>query len=173
MRPACAMKSGRTSPQTKLHTSRALHHTNLCEELVRDQPTKSNQPGQSETMAFNVSIAVAYVVLFGVLLIFTLLSAASANWSFTKHVLSFLSLSSPPYAGEEMAAKDPTDHFLSARNSAGPFAIGMSFFASGMGAWVRTTALCCVSLDSCGLVGGEEPRWRHADTSDVLLLCSS
>jgi hypothetical protein len=35
------MTSGRTTPQTELHTSRAFYHTNLCGELVRDQPTKS------------------------------------------------------------------------------------------------------------------------------------
>jgi hypothetical protein len=98
-------------------------------------------------MAFNVSIAVAYVVLYAVLLLFTLLAAASADWFPFKRVLSFLCLSSPPAAGEEMAAKDPTDHFLSARNSAGPFAIGISFFASGMGAWVRNYWFCLLVVE--------------------------
>jgi hypothetical protein len=48
-------------------------------------------------------------------------------------------------SGDEHTA----DWFLSARNSAGAFAIGMSFFASGMGAWVVCKYMSLMEIVSC------------------------
>jgi hypothetical protein len=85
-------------------------------------------------MAFNVSIPVAYVALYGVLLLFTVLAVFPFRGS---RILSCLLYGNRSATTTNAPAKNSTDHFLSARNSAGSFAIGMSFFASGMGAWVR------------------------------------
>jgi hypothetical protein len=97
-------------------------------------------------MAFNVSITVAYVVLYGVLLLFTLLAVASTDWfplNNNKFLWFVLNGGTRNDDDQGVVVKDSTDHFLSARNSAGSFAIGMSFFASGMGAWAR---ICIVYL---------------------------
>jgi hypothetical protein len=116
------------------------HHTNRLDRAINQPTSEEPQTSTSKrhplthslTMAFNVPIGVAYGVLYAVLLLFTLLAVMTADWFPAKHLLSYLCLSSPNGDGV-----DSTDHFLSARNSAGPFAIGISFFASGMGAWVR------------------------------------
>jgi len=79
-------------------------------------------------MAYNVSEATAYVVLYGVLTLFSLLALGSmgnVSW-----MPSFLTLRQDPND------KDSIQHFLAARNSAGTWTIALSFFASGMGAWV-------------------------------------
>jgi hypothetical protein len=129
--------------KSTVRTSRT--NTRITTQIVgsSDQPTNQRRtPNKHQqqrhptthslTMAFNVPIGVAYGVLYAVLLLFTLLAAMTADWFPAKHLLSYLCMSSPNGDGV-----DSTDHFLSARNSAGPFAIGISFFASGMGAWVR------------------------------------
>ena len=80
-------------------------------------------------MAFNVSSVAAYAVLYSVLTFFTVLALGAGGW--LPNSVSFLCK-----LGGPEAKNDPTDHFLSARDSAGSFAIAISFFASGMGAWV-------------------------------------
>ena len=77
-------------------------------------------------MTFEVSKGAAAAVLYSVLSVFTLLAIASAGW-FGNSIGSFWTLNK---------ATDGADYFLAARKSAGTTAIALSFFASGMGAWV-------------------------------------
>lgn len=77
-------------------------------------------------MTFEVSKGAAAAVLYSVLSVFTLLAIASAGW-FGDSIGSFWTLNK---------ATDGADYFLAARKSAGTTAIALSFFASGMGAWV-------------------------------------
>jgi len=81
---------------------------------------------------FDVSSTAAWIVLFGVCIFFTLLAVGSMD--------KFVCL--PPQIGglcllnKRGEDANTVDYFLSARNSAGFFTIALSFFASGMGAWV-------------------------------------
>jgi hypothetical protein len=86
-------------------------------------------------MGFDVSTGAALAVLYAVLLLFTVLAAASGGWFrfLPKSMAGCCSLSSQQ--GDITLLT--TDYFLSARNSASPWALGLSMFASGMGAWVR------------------------------------
>ena len=77
-------------------------------------------------MTYEVSKGAAAAVLYSVLAVFTLLAVASAGW-FGNSLGSFWTLNK---------ATDGADYFLAARKSAGTAAIALSFFASGMGAWV-------------------------------------
>ena len=77
-------------------------------------------------MTFEVSKGAAAAVLYSVLAVFTLLAIASAGW-FGNSIGSFWTLKKNT---------DGADYFLAARKSAGTTAIALSFFASGMGAWV-------------------------------------
>ena len=89
--------------------------------------------------SFDVSTGAAYAVLYSVLIFFTLLAVGAAGWlpkCLPKAATAICTLKSAK-EGEVMLT---TDYFLAARNSAGPVAIGLSFFASGMGAWV--SVLC-------------------------------
>jgi solute:Na+ symporter, SSS family len=81
-------------------------------------------------MGFDVSTGASYAVLYSVLGVFTLLALGSAAWlDFLPHFLVRPCLLKSDY--------DLThDYFLAARNSAGVWSIALSFFASGMGAWV-------------------------------------
>jgi solute:Na+ symporter, SSS family len=81
-------------------------------------------------MSFDVSTGASYAVLYSVLGVFTLLALGSAAWlDFLPHFLVRPCLLKSDY--------DLThDYFLAARNSAGVWSIALSFFASGMGAWV-------------------------------------
>lgn len=89
--------------------------------------------------SFDVSTGAAYAVLYSVLLFFTLLAIGAAGWlSFLPKAMTAICTLKAAKEGEVMLT---TDYFLAARNSAGPVAIGLSFFASGMGAWVRGFAL--------------------------------
>jgi hypothetical protein len=98
-------------------------------------------------MGFDVSTGAALGVLYAVLLLFTVLAAASGGWfSFLpKSMAGCCTLNSQ---GDVTLLT--TDYFLSARNSASPWALGLSMFASGMGAWVR----CMASLLFLGLECG-------------------
>jgi hypothetical protein len=88
---------------------------------------------------FDVSKGAAYAVLYSVLGFFTLLALGSAGY------FSFLpdaATNCCTLKGHKKRTDDEltgfgTDYFLSARNSAGTWAIALSFFAGGMGAWVR------------------------------------
>ena len=84
-------------------------------------------------MGFDVSQGAAYAVLYSVLTTFTILAMGSAGWlSFLPDVLTRCCT----LGGQAKGEKDSADYFLAARNSAGTAAIALSFFASGMGAWV-------------------------------------
>jgi len=84
-------------------------------------------PAYNRKMAFDVSTGAAYAVLYSVLVFFTLLAVGSAGW------LDCLPLHSICLLNK---TGDTPDYFLSARNSAGTWALALSYFASGMGAWV-------------------------------------
>lgn len=105
---------------------------------------------------FDVSNGAAYAVLFSVLGIFTILAVLSAGFgaSFLPDSIQNLIVAHGGKDGNltvygntdtssdksESNNRKPgllaTDFFLSARSSTGTFGIAMSFFASGMGAWV-------------------------------------
>ena len=88
-------------------------------------------------MTFDVSKGAAAAVLYSVLSVFTLLAIASAGWcggSSSSAMLRFWTLNK--------ATEDGADYFLAARKSAGTTAIALSFFASGMGAWVVYGTFC-------------------------------
>ncbi|KAL7558522.1 hypothetical protein ACA910_008116 [Epithemia clementina (nom. ined.)] len=84
-------------------------------------------------MSFDVSKTAANAVLYTVLMFFTLLAFGAAGWfqNLPAHLSAFCTLSPP-----EDGTVTSTDHFLTARRSAGVWSLGLSFFASGMGAWV-------------------------------------
>lgn len=70
---------------------------------------------------FNVPVDAAWGVLLGILLFFMVAT-----------VISMFVVEGSPLS----AVLRPSDTFLSARSSAGAYAIAMSYFASGMGAWI-------------------------------------
>jgi len=85
-------------------------------------------------MVFNVSETAAYAVLYSVLAVFTFIAIGS-----TGALASVLPDSLASWfvlKADSTLALQTTDYFLSARNSASATAIALSFFASGMGAWV-------------------------------------
>ena len=93
-------------------------------------------------MGFDVSSAAANAVLYSVLAFFTLLSIASGgyfNSLLPQKLISCCLLRSSSANGDN--TNNDADHFLSARNSANAREIALSFFASGMGAWVRLAFL--------------------------------
>jgi len=82
--------------------------------------------------SYDVSPVAAWIVLLGVCILFTLLAVGS---------MDKLVCLPPKIQGLCLLNKrgddvNTVDYFLSARNSAGSWTIAMSFFASGMGAWV-------------------------------------
>jgi hypothetical protein len=84
-------------------------------------------------MSFSVSDGGAYAVLFSVCVLFTMMAMGSAGYlkCLPDAVTNCCTLKI-----HDMEVLHSADYFLSARNSAGWFALGMSFFATGMGAWV-------------------------------------
>jgi hypothetical protein len=94
-------------------------------------------------MAFNVPTGAAYAVLYSILIFFTLLALGAAGWlpSCVEEPVSWcfrLGRNDQEFKNAKFLT---TDHFLSARNAAGTWSIGLSFFASGMGAWVSINYL--------------------------------
>ncbi|KAL3927706.1 MAG: hypothetical protein SGBAC_012971 [Bacillariaceae sp.] len=94
-------------------------------------------------MAYNVSEETAYAVLFTVLALFALIALASADFcgrclgSANKlFVLKQNDEDTVDENGQKVYSNRNTDFFLSARDSAPASAIALSYFASGMGAWV-------------------------------------
>lgn len=105
---------------------------------------------------FDVSNGAAYAVLFCVLAVFTVLAVLSAGFGASFLPVSIQNLivahggkdGNLTVSGKTDTSSDnsessgrkigllATDFFLSARSSTGTFGIAMSFFASGMGAWV-------------------------------------
>lgn len=82
-------------------------------------------------MVFDVSYTAAYAVLYTILVLFALLAAATTPF-FSK----FIPETIQALCCLKNSTEDKGDYFLSARNSASAVAVGLSFFASGMGAWV-------------------------------------
>ncbi|KAL7466580.1 hypothetical protein ACHAXS_006874 [Conticribra weissflogii] len=80
--------------------------------------------------SFDVSEGAAYAVLYTVLSLFTLLAILAAGYCGHSQILSNLGCLMRPTSSPD------ADFFLAARNSASARAIALSFFASGMGAWV-------------------------------------
>eukprot|EP00549_Striatella_unipunctata_P000767 CAMPEP_0118676632 /NCGR_PEP_ID=MMETSP0800-20121206/2158_1 /TAXON_ID=210618 ORGANISM="Striatella unipunctata, Strain CCMP2910" /NCGR_SAMPLE_ID=MMETSP0800 /ASSEMBLY_ACC=CAM_ASM_000638 /LENGTH=563 /DNA_ID=CAMNT_0006572173 /DNA_START=85 /DNA_END=1776 /DNA_ORIENTATION=+ len=85
-------------------------------------------------MSYETSTQAGYAILYVVLAIFTLLAFASAmpmQWlpDAIKSKIFLKNSSSSDFVFS-------TDYFLSARNSAGTWALALSYFAGGMGAWV-------------------------------------
>eukprot|EP00980_Cylindrotheca_fusiformis_P022801 scaffold9780_cov117-Cylindrotheca_fusiformis.AAC.1 len=95
-------------------------------------------------MAYNVSEGGAYAVLFTVLALFAVIAAASADYfgfclpSFINNlfVLRQDDKDDVDEDGRHRNTNRKADFFLSARDSAPASAIALSYFASGMGAWV-------------------------------------
>lgn len=105
---------------------------------------------------YSVSTDAAYAVLYSVLGLFTILAILSAGYGASLLPSSVRDVVVAHRAGGDGAEGNgkndqsvtinavdsssggllATDFFLSARNSTGAFGIAMSFFASGMGAWV-------------------------------------
>ena len=86
-------------------------------------------------MAYEVSQGAAWAVLVCVLVFFTILALGSTdklsclpNGSFARNLCLL---------NKHGADAQTADYYLAARNSAGVMAIALSYFASGMGAWVR------------------------------------
>ena len=93
------------------------------------------------TDVYNVDSNVAYAILYSVLGLFTILAILSAGYGakFLPESISKLIVARGEKEGDITVSDTgllATDFFLSARNSTGTFGIAMSFFASGMGAWV-------------------------------------
>lgn len=104
---------------------------------------------------YSVSSDAAYAVLYSVLGVFTVLAILSAGYGSSILPASVRDVVVAKRAGDSGSDDTgnnkesitvtnvdassgllATDFFLSARNSTGAFGIAMSFFASGMGAWV-------------------------------------
>jgi SSS family solute:Na+ symporter len=114
-------------------------------------------------MGYNVSEGAAYAVLYCVLILFTIIALGSAGW------LNFL----PPKVTACCTLRKQTDgtndYFLSARNSAGTWALALSYFAGGMGAWVLygTTEMGATpELSWLGVLG-----YSMASSIPALLIC--
>ncbi|CAB9510411.1 expressed unknown protein [Seminavis robusta] len=108
-------------------------------------------------MAFNVSEAAAYAVLYIVLGVFSLLAVGSTGMlsCLPESISRCFTLGNNSSAGDHEKMKT-TDYFLSARNSASSVSIALSFFASGMGAWIvyGTTEMGATpSLSWLGVLG--------------------
>lgn len=99
-------------------------------------------------MTYDVSEGAAYAVLYTVLSSFTIIAFIASGWFGTSPLLEKLGCILLPKTSTMGAGKgeiahsesikqlNTADFFLSARNSAGARSIALSFFASGMGAWV-------------------------------------
>lgn len=114
-------------------------------------------------MAFNVSTAAAYAVLYSVLCFFTFLALGSGGFLgfLPEHLKQFITL---PHNSDGQI-----DYFLSARNSADAWSIALSFFATGMGAWVMygTTEMGATpALSWLGVIG-----YSGASAFPALLIC--
>ncbi len=82
--------------------------------------------------AFDVSTTGSWIVLFGVCIFFTAIAIGSMD----KYGCLPSSIKGLCLLNKRDEEAQTVDYFLSARNSAGPISIALSFFASGMGAWV-------------------------------------
>jgi solute:Na+ symporter, SSS family len=111
-------------------------------------------------MEFNVSEGAAYAVLYGILFLFALLALGSAGW-FHEYVPTWLAnvcllqRQQRELLHQKQNENDgapmrtllsSSDYFLAARNSAGPWTLGLSYFASGVRIPVYTQATMHTSL---------------------------
>ncbi|KAL7537996.1 hypothetical protein ACHAXR_008202 [Thalassiosira sp. AJA248-18] len=121
---------------------------------------------------FDVSEGAAYAVLYTVLAGFTILAILVAGYCGTSNLLVKLGciMKSKPASdadGEEVVSQ--ADFFLAARSSASARAIALSFFASGMGAWVvygSTEMGANPSLSWLGVLG-----YSGASAFPALIVC--
>lgn len=81
---------------------------------------------------YDVSSAAAWAVLFGVCIAFTVIAIGSMD----KYGCLPSSIKGLCLLNKRDEETQTIDYFLSARNSANTWSIALSFFASGMGAWV-------------------------------------
>ena len=100
------------------------------------------------TDSYDVSEGAAYAVLYTVLAGFTVLAIMAAGYCGQSPILQKLGCIMRPHRyaegnddglgdeGEAEKKAQTADFFLAARNSASARTIALSFFASGMGAWV-------------------------------------
>lgn len=100
-------------------------------------PAATIVPSVLDTVAavvdtFDVSATAAWIVLFGVCIFFTIIAVGSMD-KFGCLPNSIKGLCLLNKRDEETKN---VDYFLSARDSAGYWSVALSFFASGMGAWV-------------------------------------
>jgi SSS family solute:Na+ symporter len=121
-------------------------------------------------MGFDVSTGAAYAVLYSTLILFTILAMGAAGlFPFLPDKLTALCMLNQKTHAENAAINGAADYFLSARNSAGVWAIALSFFASGMGAWVLygTTEMGATpQLSWLGVIG-----YSGASAFPALLVC--
>jgi hypothetical protein len=115
-------------------------------------------------MGFDVSTGAAYAVLYSILISFTLMAGVCAGWfhGYLPAAVENLFVLSTNNDGSP-------DYFLSARNSAGATTIALSFFASGMGAWVLygTTEMGATpDLSWLGVLG-----YSGASAFPAILIC--
>jgi Na+/proline symporter len=115
-------------------------------------------------MGFNMTTSEAWAVLYPVLIVFSCMAIAAV----------FVDQKGRA-AGEPLMSsvlgviKRPTDHFLSARGTASGTTIALSFFASGMGAWIvyGTTEMGATpALSWWGVIG-----YSAASGFPALVLC--
>ena len=133
--------------------------------------------------SFDVSEGAAYAVLYSVLAGFTVLAFLAAGRCGRGPLLTKLGCLMTPAAavgaaedGGDDAGKeaegidDKADFFLSARNAASARTIALSFFASGMGAWVvygATEMGANPSLSWFGVLG-----YSGASALPALIVCA-
>lgn len=110
-------------------------------------------------MGFDVSNEAANAVLFTVLTLFTILAFGAGGYlSFLPNRLTCFCRLRSEVEGNGPDPTSAADYFLSARNAAKPHEIALSYFAAGMGAWVRHLSLCgndsllSTKMRSCVLV---------------------
>lgn len=87
-------------------------------------------------MGFDVSTSTAYAILYTVLGLFTLLAVGAAGYvrCLPQKCMDCCFLKKQQNDNDNKT--DTVEYLFSARNSAGTLSIALSFFASGMGAWV-------------------------------------
>lgn len=122
-------------------------------------------------MTFDISTGAAYAVLFAVLIFFTTIAVASAGVfsQFLPQALNSICVLRSKGDDDDEGFSFSTDYFLSARNSASAWSIALSFFASGMGAWVLygTTEMGAnPALSWIGVLG-----YSGASAFPALLIC--
>ncbi|KAL3827279.1 hypothetical protein ACHAXA_004754 [Cyclostephanos tholiformis] len=121
---------------------------------------------------YDVSEGTAYAVLYTVLCGFTILAILASGYCGSSRILVRLGCIMRPVAPtEDMIVKQTktADFFLAARNSASASSIGLSFFASGMGAWVvygSTEMGANPTLSWLGVIG-----YSLASASPALIIC--